>query len=686
MKPIFKNGQFYLDNTSFPLLSGEVHYWRLDPTSWLTVLRRVKEMGIKILATYICWDFHELAPGKFDFNGATDPRRNLVAFLDLASELGFWIILRPGPYIYSEWRNNGVPDDVAKDHRLSNHYLNRAQIYLRAVVDAIRPYLAQSGGKVILLQADNEIDPWPSMYTEALGLGRHTGPFHEFLSQRYQSVDRLNDGWGTNFGSINEARALCALPGNALPLMKIRYQDYVRFQHWYGRKVADWTVQVLRELGVEIPIYLNAYNGFGTQSWSMLEAAAELCGPDIYPTNEFRNRPDEHQKFMESVRNAASLSKFPYIAEFESGIWHNWHYDVGSLTLNHYRLTCVSALLGGIKGWNWYMLVNRDNWYQSPINEWGRTRPELFELFSQIVSVFEQVNPSSLDHLCELGVTFDTLQRGTTRPGKDILAAIYAGNFDYQAFDLEKGECDLPVVFYANDHWLSRAEQECLLDYVNGGGHLVFLQTLPLVDESFQPLNLLQLSAPEGAILCGDQVEISMLDHTFTIPAQSIQTFENGVGTPIMARRISPSVVTAEESCLQFRLQNDQQYTVGFSRQVGKGRITQVGLPASSLLLEDVGRACGLNLTLPLKSFGCSTALYRRGDEYFLMACNAGDVQTALSIPWDRISAEVAESATVTDLFLNKTWKISSNHPASLDFSLPPKDATILRITRRKPK
>jgi len=217
---------------------------------------------------------------------------------------------------------------------------------------------------------------------------------------------------------IKEVHATCALPENPLPTEASRYRDFIRFQHWYTRKAAEWTVETYRDLGVEIPIYLNAYNGFGTQHWRMLEEHADLCGPDIYPTNEFRYRPEEHQKFLESTRIAANLSKFPYIAEFEAGIWHNWHYDVQSLTPNHYRLMCISALLGGIKGWNWYMLINRDNWYQSPINEWGQTRPELYAVFNQIVRVFEQVDPASLTHVADLAVTFDFLQRGSSRPGK----------------------------------------------------------------------------------------------------------------------------------------------------------------------------------------------------------------------------------------------------------------------------
>jgi hypothetical protein len=81
-------------------------------------------------------------------------------------------------------------------------------------------------------------------------------------------------------------------------------------------------------------------------------------------------------------------------------------------------MICISALQAGAAGWNWYMLVNRDNWYQSPINEWGRTKPGLFSAFQQITSLFNKVDPTTLKRLTQTAITFDPLQRATDRPGQ----------------------------------------------------------------------------------------------------------------------------------------------------------------------------------------------------------------------------------------------------------------------------
>jgi len=54
--------------------------------------------------------------------------------------MGFDIVLRPGPYIYAEWKNNGVPDRVAHLHRLDPLFLTESSKYMQAVVEVIQPY------------------------------------------------------------------------------------------------------------------------------------------------------------------------------------------------------------------------------------------------------------------------------------------------------------------------------------------------------------------------------------------------------------------------------------------------------------------------------------------------------------------------------------------------------------------
>jgi hypothetical protein len=665
----------WVDNVSIPLLSGEVHYWRLDPANWQPVLRRAREMGLQVIATYVCWDFHEIEPGRYDFRGETDPRRDLLHFLDLLTAEEFWIILRPGPYIYSEWRNNGVPDDAAQLHRLDPALQERAEPYMRAVVEATQTYLGTRGGRIILWQADNEIDPWLPWYTEQLGLGQKTGPFHDFLRQRYGNVDNLNAAWSTAYTAIEEVRAVSEM-FSARPDLMRRYLDFVRFQHWYVTRVADWAVKAYRNYGVDVPIYLNAYSGVSIQPWADLESIADLAGPDIYPSRELALRTEEHRKFMEAVRYTRTYSSLPYIPEFEAGIWHDWLPDVGVLSPNHYRMICLSALLAGAAGWNWYMLVNRDNWYQCPINEWGRTRPDLFEAFQQITSLYHEIDPASLVKLTRTAVTFNTLQRGTERPGQDLLQALYEADIDYEFYDVDKKKCDQPFLLYAGGNWLSASAQEHLKAYVESGGHLICVGTYPHWDDNLRPLNLLDVKDPPG-IVSGSPGSLWLEVFGKKLKSPWVFNYAETPGTPIIATRLAPGNQTMEELSLQMGLQAGEQYTIGYTEERGHGCLTMIGLsPSPELLLALYEH---LKVSLPSHSLTpqVSTALFRRNGEFYLVAVNNGNEDKMTDVMLDKNLLEMP-SWKARNLANGREWTINLHD--HLTFPAPRKDGVILQL------
>jgi hypothetical protein len=623
--------KIWVGDTSIHLLGGEVHFWRLNPAHWRTVLRRVKDLGVSVVATYVCWDFHELEPGRYDFTGETDPACNLLGFLDLVAEENLWVILRPGPYIYAEWRNNGVPDRAACYHRASEAFRLEAAPYMDAVTQLMRPYLASNGGRIILWQADNEIDPWPHLYTEQLGLGRHPGPFQDFLRLRYPDIAALNEAWRTNYEMFEQARAVShMIPED--PIMMARYNDYRTFLHAYVTEVASWSADFYRARGVDVPILLNTYSGVGTQRWADMEKLADLVGPDIYPSREYIYRPGEQRHILEAIRYTRAYSQLPYIPEYESGIWHDWLEDVGALTPKHYRLLCTTALQGGAAGWNWYMLVNRDNWYQSPINEWGRARAGIFEAFQQMTALYHQLDPTTLEPVTTAAVTFDPLQRATDRPGRELLQALYNADIDYDFFDLTGPESQCSMLFYAGGAWLSAEGQMRLAHWVEQGGHLVCVGTVPRLDEHYQPLALLDPHLPSGNI--GADVRLSIFDGQ-VVDSPWFYNYHDVPGEPIVASRM-PLATIAEELRLQFDLENGAEYTVGYTVERGKGRLTVVGLaPSAGVLLAILGQ---FGVAVPCRSLttGITSALFRRGDTLYVVVTNVGEEDRAAEILFDR--------------------------------------------------
>ena len=88
------------------LWSGEFHYFRLpSPELWRDVLEKIKAAGFNAVSLYFDWGYHSPAPGMYDFTGVRDVDR----LLDMADELGMYVIARPGPYINAEVDGGGFP-------------------------------------------------------------------------------------------------------------------------------------------------------------------------------------------------------------------------------------------------------------------------------------------------------------------------------------------------------------------------------------------------------------------------------------------------------------------------------------------------------------------------------------------------------------------------------------------------
>ncbi|MFW5798536.1 MAG: beta-galactosidase, partial [Planctomycetota bacterium] len=205
--PTLKPGPGYidLDDTRIPLISGEFHFWRIQKSNWRAILERIRELGVNVVSTYVCWDFHQVTPDTVDLTGQTTPQHDFQGFLELTREMGFYLMVRPGPYIYSEWKNGGVTDEAATVYRLSDRFAELSRPWIEAVASVIVPFQATRGGHVILLQPDNE--PYPAIPSRGAEIGcyREPGLFKEWMARRYdEDIDKLNRAWRTDYKSFDE--------------------------------------------------------------------------------------------------------------------------------------------------------------------------------------------------------------------------------------------------------------------------------------------------------------------------------------------------------------------------------------------------------------------------------------------------------------------------------------------------
>jgi beta-galactosidase len=148
---------FELDGTPLVIRSGEMHYPRVPREYWRDRMRKARAMGLNAVCTYVFWNAHERREGTFDFTGNLD----VAAFVRTAREEGLLVILRPGPYVCSEWDLGGLPSWLlaAPDMRLRSadpRFLVAARRYLDRVGRELAPLQITRGGPIALVQVENE--------------------------------------------------------------------------------------------------------------------------------------------------------------------------------------------------------------------------------------------------------------------------------------------------------------------------------------------------------------------------------------------------------------------------------------------------------------------------------------------------------------------------------------------------
>lgn len=148
-----------LDGSEQVRLCASLFYFRIPRESWASRLEAVRASGYDLVDVYVPWNFHEVAPGRWDFEG----RRDVAAFLDLAHDAGLRVIARPGPYICSEWDGGALPawltlEDGLRLRQAEPRYLAHVEAWFDQVLPLLAAREHGRGGAVVAVQLENELD------------------------------------------------------------------------------------------------------------------------------------------------------------------------------------------------------------------------------------------------------------------------------------------------------------------------------------------------------------------------------------------------------------------------------------------------------------------------------------------------------------------------------------------------
>ncbi|MBR6187561.1 MAG: beta-galactosidase [Prevotella sp.] len=135
---------------------GEIHYSRIPADEWDAEVKKMKDGGVTIIATYVFWNHVEEQEGVFNWSG----QRNLRRFIETCKKHDLPVVLRIGPFCHGEVRNGGIPDWMfskgCKLRSLDSMFLGYAEKLYRQIYSQIIGLQWKDGGPLIACQFDNE--------------------------------------------------------------------------------------------------------------------------------------------------------------------------------------------------------------------------------------------------------------------------------------------------------------------------------------------------------------------------------------------------------------------------------------------------------------------------------------------------------------------------------------------------
>jgi beta-galactosidase GanA len=152
------------------LWSAELHYFRLpNPDLWRDQLEKLKAVGFNAVSLYLSWAYHSPAPGVYDFTGVRDIDR----LLDIAADVGLYVLARPGPYLNAELDSGGYPGWLTTQAGRARTAADDYQAAWEEWYDHVnaivaRHQLTDGRGSVVLYQIENEYDGSDAEYMEEL--------------------------------------------------------------------------------------------------------------------------------------------------------------------------------------------------------------------------------------------------------------------------------------------------------------------------------------------------------------------------------------------------------------------------------------------------------------------------------------------------------------------------------------
>ena len=373
-------------------ISGSVHYWRHRRDEWPRILDAFATTGLRIVDVYIPWTVHDDADGGTVWTG----NRDVAAYLRLIEDRGLHAIVRVGPHSGAELTDSGYPARVHTDERTwarrcnglpyvlptATHHINVPSYFSSVFRDEVEGWYAQMvaqvapfqwpHGPVVACQVDNEHGYFFQAHAYAMDYHPEAlDAYREWLSHEYDGIAALNAAYGTSHTGFDEVEP----PRDGRDQPERRRLDWVRWREQALRDTLGWLRGRLEHHGLtRIPFF---HNDFPRTDTPLDQGALEASGAvDVAAVDIYATRPGARY-VADLVRHAAGSSKLAWLAECGAGwITLPWLLPM-AVDPADTEFVAMAALLAGARATNFYMTVERERWYGSPIDRHGNVRPRI---------------------------------------------------------------------------------------------------------------------------------------------------------------------------------------------------------------------------------------------------------------------------------------------------------------------
>ena len=472
-----------------------------DKSNWESDLERMKEAGIKVVrVAEFAWNTVEPEEGVFTFEFWDE-------FLDLAESKGMGVIFGTPTATPPAWLTEKYPEVLNCDiygnrinHGARRHYNYNSPIYQKLSHRIVKKEAKHFGQHPAIIgwQLDNEFNCENNeFYSES-----DTLAFREFLKEKYNSIDKLNESWGTvfwnqtynSFEQIYVPRHTNGDTQNPHLLL-----DYKRFISDSVFKFAAMQAKIIRKYCKEED-FITTNGIFANIDYQRLvrEGVLDFMTYDSYPNfafclDSYREKDKlKDRRWSRNLSEVRAMSSNFGIMEQQGGAngWYN-RMEAPTPRPGQLRLWTMQSIAHGadfVSFFRWRTCTFGTEMYWHGILDYsGRDNRRLAEV-KKIYSDTAKLNAlAGTKYEAKVGIIKDydnewdaDIDHWHGRIKWDSESALFEEltlshtPFDYVYMEAEDRLSNYDVLFYPTAEILTEDKMDRLKAFVEGGGKLVF--------------------------------------------------------------------------------------------------------------------------------------------------------------------------------------------------------------------